>query len=1296
MTPELFEGIRLNIRELVTQGVVAYEKKFGKIKVDLFRQKFLDSGLELLNSIIDNVQSGNKVPTQSLKGPLLKVLFDLDFDSETIKNLIPFIRERVFALLRSQPGLDYGIQRTFDFYFESFLENIDNFSFYYSSDSSDILRALPQYQYSETLSSVIPKELEEKTNRIYTLFPSDRYWEVFSGQTDGESYSPLQYNRVASSLGLSRYQVNLNYQSLVIYNGKLYKLLPGVTSPTREYFEPSEWIEYSSRRFDKSKSFNNVLTSAVRSSFSVVSENGFDSNEIISDSKVVSYQKQHDTDETTLSLTFGGAGKQIMDSLKSLREISEAFGGYEGSPIGGVEYITLFSEYLLGGCFGRDISSVFSVSGGESAFGEFDMLFSSQMTENRIPGLKFLDKFNGLRSFVHSQKIPEDSVFSSGRVVYNPVYSAFQKGLSDRFGTLEESSSYAGVARFDLLLYALESLYRRCKATGDSAKAVLNTLDSKGRVPGYEGLGSVDIQMNEFQAIFPPTLYFSDLIEGTKLSAGITGSIRYLIDSYSKLSALIVSPVFPGDSLEFFKSWTEVIHSRLTEVLDVLSGVIVSKSGFIPNLSLRSFESDGTKPIEFLRSLGFRDSEVNAFLNAESFKDLVSNFAPLSDSSDIKSFFKAYELSQLIYEFGGQDAINAYLGFLYENDSVNGLLNILRISDVDKSRQSYSNLEKYPKLIGLLIGLTYAIDPTQLVVFNEILGNNNLTLLESISYLYQNGETTIVKSKDDVDLLQPLFEQMITGNYSKDALSSPSLSYEQVDSKTPIALKQWTEIISNNLGRVESSDIINGLYDRAIGLTPKEIVSILNNPDSSGSLGQLLDGFEGGKFTSFLRYASLSGLAIKLQTYKNSYQTENFEVSKDNQNNTVPVVLDNLQEVIRLTEIIQTIFNSELNYSFSKNDSFTSKLEPFVLSQNKEVDTISQVLTLLGTGESGSLARSVASNGKIVESPGTGNSRLPNRIAAVNSVTPEQAQQISSYSKTLDTQGIVTELPIKLISKFVKFSEGNLLLNGVNLSDENEELYASKSKPSSFSPATIYELEGTPLRTQSITPEVAKIYTQLNGNPNISSQSLGANYISEKSPSYGQLVKGFDPVSSCKKFGGSNCEDLYSNSQDRCVGTLNKSLLPETYSKVPGSSPSSVMVDRPLGTFTNFTPSGTLISTSSFNSPPVYVGLLPDGTSIGERGEPILAPGSVIRTQPIVYDSGGAGLSEYGNTEFGISEFIRAKLERNSEFNCAGFDSPFHYQVCMNVMKCKRFSESYSGKYYLDFCPRTLSGGRLK
>lgn len=1294
MAFELFEEIRLKAQNLVSSGLVKYERAAGGLSTDLARKKFLDSGLELLKRVLDRIEGKEQVSILPLKEILLKVVFDLDFNTEAVKGLLPYIKTELVEFIKTKPNYDPNLARILNGYFELFIESIGDFSFYSASSSIDILQAQPEYQFSELLYSVAPTEIDTDTGRIYTIFSKDRYWETFAGQTDDSSYSPLSYNRTAAALGFSKYSIKISYSPLILYNGELYKLRPDTPSPTRIYFEPTEWIKYSPKRFDKNKSFGNVFASNIRTAFGKFTESGFDINEIISDSEVPEFLPQEKLNADLLTATFGGLGKQILDSLKSLKEVSDSFGSYEGSPVGGIEYISSYSEYLLASSLGRSVPNIFDMVEGGSAFGRWDALYRASITPNRVPGLKFLDGFGALRSFVHSQQIPASTSTEGKNLTYNPIYSQFEKGLADRYTSLEKAVSYSEPAQIDLLLLSLERVYRECLFIGDTVKAVLNTLDDRGKIPGWEGLGSVRVQMNEFQRIFPPTSY---LLESEE-AVGLTGGLRALLNSYSRFSSVVVDPVLPGKSLEFFSEWIEKILNKLEEVGEVLKLAGVSTSEFIPNLSFRSAEAGDIKLIGFLRSLGFRDSEVDKLLQAESFSQLISNFAPLTDSSDLKSFFKAYELSQLIYEFGGQEGIDAYLDFLYSSNQVDSLLNILNISQKDKSRLTYVSIDKYPKLIGLLIGLTYAVDPGQLIKFERILGKNNLTLLESISYLYQEGERTIIKDKQDIQILQPMLEQMLSGVYDGDVFSSPTITYSQANATAPIALKQWTKIIGDNLGKVGSVEIIDGLYDRAKGLTPKELISILGGPNSSNSLGQVVDGFAGGSFTAFLRYASLSGLGIKLGNYKNSYQTNNFEVDTSYKFYDLPRLIEGLFSLISSITVIKSVFSSGLNYNFRSDSDFSKSLEPLVLSQNK---TFEGVLSALAPPdrEGGVPTRiQAASSAKIAESPGIGNSRLPNRVPITNSVTPEQAQQISSYSSNVLGLGIIDELPIGVISKFIKFSDENLFASGISVTEEAGAIEALKAKKSLFVPATEYELIKDQQRPNAKPRKVAEIYSRVAGGPNVNSDVLGANYISANTPGSGGFSPSgssfFSPVESCKRFGGDDCEALYPQPQSRCVKPRNKSLFPETNSGEIGRNSSRVAVDRPLGTFAEYVPNNPSITpTSSFNTPASFMNLLPSSASIGERGEPLLG---TIATAPLTIEYGGGDLSEFGNTEFGVVEFIRAKLEKGTEFSCATFNSPFYYQVCMNLMKCKKFSPPYNGEYYLNFCPKTLSGGRLK
>jgi hypothetical protein len=882
-------------------------------------------------------------------------------------------------------------------------------------------------------------------------------------------------------------------------------------------------------------------------------------------------------------------------------------------------------------------------------------------------------------------------------LIYNPIYEQFLNGINNSFNGLDISSGSFNESKANLLYRALDRLYKKCNIIGDIVQSGINSLDPLGRSPGYEGLGSIKFQLKKLQNIFPPSRTFTNYPDGVSVAPGLTGSIRYFRNSYLKLLNLTKTPLLPGEYLEFLKEWADKIINKLEEILQIISDVGINSSAFIPNLSFKSFIYEEKDLVDFLISIGFRDSEINQLLSVGSFTDLLNNFAPLSDSADLKSFFKAYELTELIYEIGGEVAIEAYLNFLYSSSQIDSLLNILEISLREKSKFTSLNISKYPKLIGLLIGLTYAIDPEQLSKFNKILGSNNLSLLESISFLFQNGENTIIKSPQEIDLLRPLIEQSISGTYTKDAYASQSLTYEQVNKEAPVGLKQWTSEIGNNLGRVTSREIIEDLYDRSIGLTPREIISILDYPDSPNFFGGLVDGFNGGKFTTFLKYVNLSGLAFKLGFYKNSYQTNNFEILEQNIGSFFIEFFRNTESLISDLLLFNNIFDSALNYSFKYEQEFTDVLGPLIKAQNKKFELVSLLLqdnTLISSTEESDI---LASDYEITESPGIGNSRLPNRVPATNSLTSEQAQILLSQNQALVNASSISTQSLSIINKFIKFSSENLLANSFQISDESSGKILSKSKPKEYKNATQYEINRNITSTSPSNPpkeySLSPLYGVKEGIAKIKSSGLGSNYLEVSTDIVDQSIPPFDPIRSCQRFGGSNCVELYSSLSDRCVNPTNKSLAPEEYTKIPGVSPSSVIIDRPLGTFSEYNPQEEFIPKSSFSQPAPLYQLLPEEAIPGPKGEPLL---QTISSKPFVFENGGGELSEYNNTEFGVVEFINAKLEKNSEFGCAGFESPFLYQICMNVLKCKRFNSPTDGKKSLDFCPRTLSGGRLK
>ena len=1298
MSSPLIEILSPRISLMISQGFSLYERKYGAFKTSEQRRELEKVVSKLFPLIIERIDNSDPVTIDSFKIIILEGLFAIGIGQPYPVELFDSIIEVIETYTQEIPGEYIEFLRSIKEYGRLIKKAVSDINFFSASSIFDILQTPEEYQYSEDQFYFSPKQVDENTRRLYTLFPKERYWETFQQLSDTTSYSPLSYNRVAGRIGKSSYRITINYNDLVIYDGELYKLNLDVSSPSREIFDISQWTRYTSKRLNLFGRFKEVFNKNIEQYYIGFLENGFDINSISSDSEIKEYSSPVIVNEDLLSTTFGGEGKSLLNSIKRLKSLGDYFGSYEGSIVGGTEYITKYSEYLLACAYGRNESNIFEIINNQTSFGKFDILFVSKITTNKIPGLNFLRGFLKLKSFVHNQQIGDGIDISKQTIFYNPVYVQFKDGVKDRYVPKVKKDSYTITPEIDLLLSSIETLYNRCLYLGDLVTAILSSLDERGRLKGYEGLGSIEPQLKELQRVFPPSPYINDLEYG--ITPGLSGSIKLLLESYSSLSKTFTYSRLPGKSLEFILKVSSVIGEQINEVINTIKKLSISSFSYLPNISNRSFQSQNTSIINFLRSLGFKDSEINSLLQANNFTELVSSFAPLSDSDDLKSFLKGFELSQLIYEIGGEEGINAYLSFLYSTSDIDALLNILSIAQKDKSKATYIQINQYPKLVGLLIGLTYAIDRNQLIKFTKILGKNNLTLLESITYLFESGQDSIIKSRDNIELLQPIINQIIQGNYS-DPFSSPDLTYPQTNKTVPIALKQWTQLLGDNLGSISSVDFISGLYDRSIGLTGKELLQILGTTSPTTPLGQMLDGFNGGNFTRFIQYANITGLGIKLGYYKNSAQLNNFKLENVSPVLGILPLLEGLESTVEAINIINIIFESNLDYTYTSNKN--EKLQTLLNAQNKTYESLSDTVSqlLASTDEENLIAiKDFASNAPILESPGIGNSKLPNRIPAINSITAEQYRALFAQ-ETTSASGIANiskDISSSLINNFIKFAENNKLINLINQTDESSSLANKSNRSSSWQPASAYETQPVNIEVSPLGYKVPGIYLDEEGTTDkIISNVLGVSYKQQNAFEMSipkELLSQFDPIASCKRFGGSNCQELYEGVAERCVTELNKSLSPEEYKSVPGVSSTSISIDRPLGSFVDFKPSKSFVSTSQYNTPPIYTSLLNQKLEgFGNKGEPIT---SQIFSTPLVFSSGGGEVSEYNNTEFGVIEGIKAKLEKNTEFNCAMFDSPFEYQMCINIIKCKKFSLPFEGKYSLDFCPKTLAGGRLK
>lgn len=921
-------------------------------------------------------------------------------------------------------------------------------------------------------------------------------------------YKDLILESVSDYRSLFKVEIVEYLNSLEAYSpSKLITSSIGKSSPTARGGFPNSRLV---------KRFNAIFDKNVKQKSDNIVLAAFDINNIISDSNVKDYELPDDIELDLLTATFNGAGKKIYDDVVKLFNLATEFGGYQGSFSGSVEYQSLYYSYLYSMCYGKESQIL-----GES-FGNFEEIFRLRLDNNKeIPGLKFLEP-------LYRNKMGDGS---------NPLAVKYSEGLKDR---------YQGDSDFNELDYislTLEVAYTRCLIVGDKI------------------IKDGSVQMDILSKVFPPSSDFS------KRSSGLTGGMYVLLSSHNTLSSVLgpnkISPVAVKDT--FLK-----LKQSVDSLIDTFRTTGFKPGGYVPSLELNYHEPRKSIVEKKIKGLGFTESETQEIISATNFSELLERLAPITDSSDVISFFRAFDLTKLIYEFGGQSAIDQYIEFLYGKDSSQSLIRLLGYLDVNRTQRSIISENKYPKLIGYLVMLTYAVNPVNLQVFSEFLRRNGLNLLESVSLLIeQNSQSSILLKKENVSLLSGMLSQMVINDSSGYDLQKPI----------------WNKLIEKSSGNVGKD--VKGIYLNRDGITPTELYQLLNNPSAGSPLGEMLNGVRGGRLTSVLRYCNLFGLLYSLSDYRNSYQLINRKAEEFGRILDLVSSLDQLSQVLDLGILV-------LGDSPFKSVEFS---DPIVQAQSRVFDAFVDIIE----GKSGS-TRSTA------EPPGIGNSRIPNGVKIDNSLTPEESRVLLSTPGSVTVKDVYASEP----GSYIRFSIKNQLSQGVIVNTENLVL------------------------TDTPDPEQQQISPPPEYNVHIRNNSIL------------RLSNKFDPVNSCKKFGGVDCDSL---GVGRCEGSggYNKSNYPETgYGTESGRT--GITIDRPLGESLAWVKDYKKITS---DSPSYYYSVQ------------------------------------------GLTELSRTPVLKDNEMLCASIKDPFEYSSCISMLKCKRFVPPHQGKYYLPYCPRTLSGGRL-
>ena len=1296
-TIKQLEQIKAALTVYVEAAFSAYEQESGPFEISKNRSTYVVTFLDLYGSIVDRVITQKPLTILPLTFKITATLITLSFNLELFLRLLVSINEVVKASYIREGPRNVTIEQSLDSYIDLILQSQQGLQYYLDGLGSDqLIQLIKEYHPSTTIIRDVLVDQKVKNRVLYPLFGEDLYWEI---QRDNYLEKDI-----------SEYPT----KKLAIYKDELYILNQNISRPNTDEFSSAEWGTFTSKFLLKTKTFNNKLKTNIELYVNNALENSNDINGVISDSSIKEIPSFKSYSEKDLSLSFAGKGKEIFNNLVTLNETIKFFGNSESSPIGNIDYIASFCEYLYASTYSRITNSGFTQIEGLNGFGSFNFIFSYDPSVNKIAGLKFLENFKSLSSFKQGISIPDDITISkdgkTNSIEYNPIYAKFSSGLKDRFRNdpknvyvespviPEQSDNYV----IDVLLFGIEQINNLANTLGDTLGAVGSSLDDNGKLAGYEGLGSISAQISELQKIFIDSNTIETNYANQKVSPGFNGLTRYLLESYKRLTDVVPNIPFTGSSLAYISEWARSVQKILESIIDDIESIGYLPGSFIPNISFKFSATDEEKLIDQLRSLNFQESEIIQFLSLSSFEELIEKFAPITDSSDQISFFKGYELSRLIYEFGGESAVDSYISYLYSADE-NNLINLLKLSLKDKSEAVTFNESRYGKLIGLLINLPFALTPDQLELFRQVLSGNSLTLFESISFLLINKERNILKTKEEISLLAPITKSLIYGKSIFDT-SSYNIDYEVANREAPVALQQLTALIDKNVGN-SSTVLLQNLFDKSVGLTTKELVSIINPVSETTELGQILSSESGGKLTKLINYAYVSGLVHKLSYYSNSYQVPNFYISGQSL-----VRLEALVGLMRALsfslDLTLTNFINSLEYVLSQDTLGLYSFSNIYNLSNKNIDQVSKVvqdLTPLNNDVTNFGSPSIPEEASILSAPGIGNSPVPESIPKENSITHEQAnvlsptvkQNFSFIANRINkniSEGEITE-------KFISFIEQNKVLSGSPKINNVVQAQSNLNKDI----------------TDQASNEVIKDTDRnvplliLDRDKNNDYGNIVKNEVLDSLLSQG-LLDNFDNVESCKKFGGTKCENRYPNKVNECGLPTNKS----TYSQRDDSPNStaasgSIPIDRPYGEGLNGMNSFEFYPVSDNNKPIYFNVFNPEKVSITRGGVPLL---SEISDIPIVFtkdgsespatiafnkdvDIGEQYFSSYYNSEFGLIESIKARFEKDDAFNCSLLEDPYAYNACMNLLKCKRF-ERKGGASSLRFCPRTLAGGLFK
>lgn len=941
----------------------------------------------------------------------------------------------------------------------------------------------------------------------------------------------------------------------------------GIYANNSKSIKSSKIISYSKNLIKEGKSdilpekFSDILDRNSKLYYSQISNKLEDISYFILDSKdplEEINEEFYDISFKILKKSWGGAGLDIYKNLLDLNQLGGYIGRSEKSISGRMslrnDLINIFNSCIYAT---RNNYEYFYITPGKNYLCLLKEIFTSleYYSGEDAPGLFFLRNFNNLKSF--EEGLDEDKIIH--RYIKN--YPIISKELPQENNTKLEIIK----RKNNFINKTLEEIEKNIFILGDIVYSLKNTLNNEDQLKNYEGLGSLKYILELFNNIFPTKkqkYYLDNILD----YAGFTGAIQNLsrIFSENPLNDL-------GEEYGFYiVDWINKIKNIFENLHSIIGITGYKKGQFIPNLNFEPSPRKIKDIKEYFLLRGYSQEDVNKISNIKNINDLIASFSNKMDSRDIESFSKGYDLLSGIYLIGGEKPIYAILDFLNSPDET-GFKNIFSILNKSKDKYYKWNTFKYGELIGTLISI-FGIDAKSLERLIPILSSQDQKITDALKFvgkLYSFSEDANLNL--DTDHINKLIQYSSLGVF-EDRLDLDCNDILEINS---LELRKSLRLIDGAIGYASEDDISN-LFDKNIGITPRELYMILNLKSNPGYslLGGILSGMNGGNFTALVKNIYLSGLCylFEPEIIQTKARKISQQIQEEPQFASLQDLFNQIEKIIILFRL--TIDSYKNNLYLNTNDLSDKNIsyEPILNSINKDINIYSKIFNYLSPGGSifnryklnvSSLNDSISRESPILP-PGLGNHPLILRTSQ-GVISPELGYYFTTKKITPRDLNFKTFTNNK---KLIKLDyENNSNING-NLFLDEIPRYSS-----SYEEEDILIYNSRDQFTTRIDNSMAEKSNQ------IIISNLNEEFINNKK--YDQTGKATfiklnlekinfeeeDPIERCKRMGtkDSICEETYSNYIGAECDNKFETINPTVEAYIDQSIETGIPISRPWG-----------------------------------------------------------------------------------------------------------------------------------